>query len=559
MKKAYSGKVITDKKKIEESYRQILLDESKLDPEVPKRLYLTASTREVAEAVAECAADGLPITVSGGRTGIVGGAVPQKAGALLSIEALKSVFGLRYDDEFGCWALHVGAGVTLQELLETLRQKRFPVLGSICGKGSDKGKLTEKAKPPEGELFFPVDPTETTATLGGMAATNASGARTLLYGPMRDWVLGLTAVLADGKVVKLKREPETRAAEEIGTGGGAENNSKTALRSIELPAPVSKTVSFRPVAIPPTKHAAGYYLTEFAEPVDLFIGSEGSLGIITELELKCISPPAKTLYLCIFLPEDTPEETVRRLKNAESFSPAAVEYMDENSLSLLKEFRREQGEASGVPQLPEPARAVLYVEIGFERQEQFLTISSEIQKILEEKGIPAEYTWAGFSHHDLTAMKKFRHALPERINSIIGMRKNSIPELTKIGTDMSVPDHAFPEQLAEYRRVLEGAGLEYCMFGHIGNGHLHVNILPKNLKEQESAWKLYGQFARSVVERGGSVSAEHGIGRLKRKFMHLQFTPEELEEMHAIKAALDPQGLFSPGVLFTEDMKEERK
>lgn len=529
-----AGKVVTDKKKIEESYRQLLLDESKIDPVVPKRLYLAGTTREVSEAVAECAADGLPITVSGGRTGIVGGAVPQKAGALLSIEALKSVFGLRYDDEFGCWALHVGAGVTLQELLETLRQKRFPVLDSSRT---------------EGELFFPVDPTETTATLGGMASTNASGARTLLYGPMRDWVLGLTAVLADGKVVRLRRNPASRK----------ENNSKTALRSIELPAPASKTISYRPVAIPPTKHAAGYYLTEFAEPVDLFIGSEGSLGIITELELKCISPPAKTLYLCIFLPEDTPEETVRRLKNAESFSPAAVEYMDENSLSLLKEFRREQGEASGVPQLPEPARAVLYVEIGFERQEQFLKISSEIQKILEEKGIPAEYTWAGFSHHDLTAMKKFRHALPERINSIIGMRKNSIPELTKIGTDMSVPDHAFPEQLAEYRRVLEGAGLEYCMFGHIGNGHLHVNILPKNLKEQESAWKLYGQFARSVVERGGSVSAEHGIGRLKRKFMHLQFTPEELEEMHAIKAALDPQGLFSPGVLFTEDMKEERK
>ncbi len=534
-----AGKVVTDKKKIEESYRQLLLDESKLDPVVPKRLYLAGTTREVADAVAECAADRLPITVSGGRTGIVGGAVPQKAGALLSIEALKTVFGLRYDHEFGCWALHVGAGVTLKELLETLRQKRFP----------DDGPSRT-----EGELFFPVDPTETTATLGGMAATNASGARTLLYGPMRDWVLGLTVVLADGKVVKLRRDPGNRPGEEGGTGSSAKK-----VRNLELPAPAARTVSYRPVAIPPTKHAAGYYLTEFAEPVDLFIGSEGSLGIITELELRCISPPAETLYLCIFLPEDAPEETVRRLKNAEDFSPAAVEYMDENSLQLLREFRRDQGEASGVPQLPESARAVLYVEIGFEQREQFLKISSELQRILEENGIPAENTWAGFSRRDLTAMKKFRHALPERVNAIIGTRKNSISGLTKIGTDMSVPDRSFPDQLAEYRRVLKGAGLEYCMFGHIGNGHLHVNILPKNLEEQESAWKLYGEFARSVVERGGSVSAEHGIGRLKRKFMHLQFTPEELGEMHAVKAALDPQGLFSPGVLFTDDMKEERK
>jgi D-lactate dehydrogenase (cytochrome) len=147
-------------------------------------------------------------------------------------------------------------------------------------------------------------------------------------------------------------------------------------------------------------------------------------------------------------------------------------------------------------------------------------------------------------------MKAFRHAVPEHVNGIIGRRKRDVPGLHKVGTDMAVPDERLEDALALYRSRLGESGLEHVIFGHIGDNHLHVNILPRSEEELERAMDLYGTFAEEVVEMGGSVAAEHGIGRLKKLFLPIQFDEEELAAMQAVKDVLDPQGLFNPGVLF---------
>ena len=177
-------------------------------------------------------------------------------------------------------------------------------------------------------------------------------------------------------------------------------------------------------------------------------------------------------------------------------------------------------------------------------------IYARLEEILLDRDIPEDFTWAGFDSSDLEAMKAFRHALPERINSIIGHRKLNIPDLTKVGTDMAVPIGALAEMHDEYRQRLEEAHIEYCIFGHIGNSHLHVNILPRSMDELETAYALYTDFARRAVALGGSVAGEHGIGRLKKKFMDIQYNRQELELMKEVKRFFDPEGTLNPGVLY---------
>lgn len=384
---------------------------------------------------------------------------------------------------------------------------------------------------------------------------------------MRDWVRGLTVVLAGGSIACIARGSSLghrRGDEESGagpaavlklpvqTGGSYGTGVKMEAREYKEYKEY-KEIPVSPVNIPRGKHSGGYCLRPPFDAVDLFVGSEGTLGLITELELRLIEVPAEaeTLYLMIFLPpENLPLGLVAGLKGADSFHPVALEYMDHRSLKLLEDFRREQGEASGVPEMPVGTGGILYVEIGLPKREDFFPVQEEIAAVMTENGVPGEHTWAGFSVKTLETMKKLRHALPERINTIIAGRKTRFPELTKIGTDIAVPDRYLGEMTGFSIHRIENEGLEFCVFGHIGDGHLHINILPRNPDEIERAWEVYRELAERAVEAGGSVSAEHGIGRIKRKFFELQFSEEDRTAMRRVKDALDPEGLLNPGVLW---------
>ena len=149
--------------------------------------------------------------------------------------------------------------------------------------------------------------------------------------------------------------------------------------------------------------------------------------------------------------------------------------------------------------------------------------------------------------HEIEEMKKFRHAIPESINMLIAERKITISALTKLGTDMSVPDGRLEDVMRMYHAGLATAGLDYVIFGHIGNNHVHVNILPRSMEEFEKGRALYLNWAKQVVAMGGCVSAEHGIGKLKRDLLARTKQPVELEMMRAIKQALDPHGIMNPG------------
>jgi len=173
-----------------------------------------------------------------------------------------------------------------------------------------------------------------------------------------------------------------------------------------------------------------------------------------------------------------------------------------------------------------------------------------MSRLLDACGSRAADTWIAADAPSLEKLKAFRHAVPERVNAIIADRKRLYPELTKLGTDLSVPDGKLKAVMQLYRDDLQAAGLEHVIFGHIGNNHVHVNILPRDMNDYAAGKALYRKWAQQVVAWGGSVSAEHGIGRLKKDLLAVMYGADGIAAMRRLKAVFDPANRLNPGRLF---------
>jgi D-lactate dehydrogenase (cytochrome) len=456
---------------------------------------------------------GRRVTVSGGRTGIVGGAVPA-GGVALSTERMDA---LSVEDD--------GAGGRVAR----------------CGPGVSLERLSAELAAHPAKLFFPPNPTETTALVGGSVAANASGARSFKWGATRRYVRGLRVVLACGQVLDLRR----------GDCAAGPDGFR-----VELSGGETLAVPLPRLEMPAVKSAAGYYSAPGMDLVDLFVGSEGTLGIITEAKLAVEPAPESTLSLLGFFPAEEPAlDFVRALRGevaSEAQPPAglqAIEYFDGGSLDLLRQKRAEDGAESEIPELPAGARAAVLAEVGCAASEEDDALES-LAVLLEEHGADSEEAWAGLEERERARLAAFRHALPEAVNSLIGRAQRENPGLTKVGTDMAVPAAALGEMMTAYRAALGGAGLRHVIFGHVGENHLHANVLPANMDEYARAKEIYLELARTAVGLGGTVSAEHGIGKLKRAFLELMYGAEGVEEMRRVKRALDPDGRLGPGTLF---------
>lgn len=499
--------IIKGQKIIAESYSHYLNDESKLNGISPENLYFPKTTEDLSQALIHVNQRNEDVTISGGRTGISGGAVNTHSKNIISLEYLNQKPQIYIDKQTQEVRVISSAGITLEALDTAISQNKY-----------------------SSNYFYPVDPTEKSATIGGTVATNASGARTLFYGPTRSWITALKIVLPCGEILYIKKG-ENLAKDNILTIPSQKKNIKIKTPKIQ---------------IPNTKHVAGYYLKQNMDLIDLFIGSEGTLGIITEVEIKLEKKPENSIYLSILLSDITDlSKLVLKIKSV--LTPIALEYIDPNGLKQLHLYREILGEASGIPQLPSETIAILYTEFHIKDHKIFY---HKLNQILSQFNIPLESTWCGSAPKDLLAMKKMRHALPERINTVIADRKKKIPELVKVGTDMAVPDQHLKEILDFYNDTLQQTDLEYVIFGHIGNGHLHVNMLPKNREQLKLAKTLYQEFAQKVVQLNGSVAAEHGIGRLKKKYLSIQYRDQEIKMMQHIKQQIDPNGVLNMGVLF---------
>ena len=490
-----------------------------------------AGTAAVATAVKVASDRGWPVTVSAARTGIAAGAVPD-GGLLLSLEKLTRVLGLRRAED-GTFFLRCEAGVLLAAVQQSLRSGSFPDSATW-----DAASLATLAELKKERLFYPPDPTENSAAIGGTIACNASGAHTFLYGPTRPYVQRLLVVLMDGRVLDLERGAH-RAAED-GTFG------------IERPDGTVAWAKAPSYLWPQTKNAAGYFSGPHLDLIDLFIGSEGTLGIIAEAEIRLVPAPETSCAVTTFWPdEDSALRFTRDLRERRArLGVEAIEYIDDHALDMLRRRRDTLGGASGVPAcLPDQAHNAIYLDIGT-TAEALPGVLGELAGLVTASGGDPETCWSALERDERERLRVFRHALPETVNSIIAETRKIHPSITKLGTDMAVPDEHLATILAVYRERLDAAGLAYVVFGHIGNNHLHVNILPRTPEDYRKGWDLYHEFAETVVGLGGSPAAEHGIGKLKTDFLRTLFGDDGIEQMRAVKRLLDPAGLLGVGTLF---------
>ena len=499
----------------QDSIQSFLADASNLAGGHASRVIMPESSEEVAEALAQASRELTPVTVAGAGTGIVGGRVPF-GGVVLSTERLNRIVEIVRENGGGYAT--VGAGVVLSDL-----QREAGARG----------------------LLYPPDPTESSCYVGGTVATNASGARTFKYGPTRNYVRRLKVALATGDVLDVRRgeiHADGEGRLRVPLGGG---------RMIEARLP-----SF---AMPSTrKHAAGYYVARGMDLVDLFVGSEGTLGVVTEVEVSLLPRPEGVLAGVVFFRDEesllafvreararslgTRESARESVNVVASLDARALEYFDAESLSFLRER---------YPLVPaRAAGAVFFEQETTEESEEALM--DEWLGLVEGHNALADESWFGTNEHDRAEMRAFRHALPVMVNEWLARHGQR-----KVSTDIAVPDAAFPEMLRFYKETLRASRLAYVIFGHIGDNHVHVNILPSDDLEQLAARDTYARFVERAVSLGGTISAEHGVGKIKREYLRALYGERALLEMAALKRAFDPACVLGRGNIFAEEFLKD--
>lgn len=350
-------------------------------------------------------------------------------------------------------------------------------------------------------LFYPPDPTsENECTVGGSVLANASGARTYRYGPTRPYVRSLRVVFGDGAVTEVARSDAS-------------------------------------------KNTTGYF--GFQNPVDLLVGSEGTLGIVTRIALDLLpAPPGFFSGMAFFT--DTPSAlafvvAADLARRTGDLAPRCLELFDDGSLDII---RPDAGRLS----IPAAARAAIFFEQECEPGREDDEFERWYER-LAEAGALADDTIVASTEDRQIELRKLRHALPASMNE----RGNRAREFggRKVSTDWAVPLDAMPRTIEDATAVVrEVFGGFFVRYGHVGNGHPHFNLLAENPESLARAREATHRMALMAVERGGTVTAEHGVGKVKREYVRYQYPAWVVDAMRAVKRTVDPAGILAPGNIF---------
>jgi D-lactate dehydrogenase (cytochrome) len=412
--------------------------------------------------------------------------------------------------------------------------------------------------------YYPPAPTYDGAFVGGTIATNASGAATFKYGSTRNWVRALTVVLASGEVLDIVRGEVRAHADgyfEIETSSGV----------VRVPVP-----TYRMPDVP--KRSAGYHAEPGMDLVDLFVGSEGTLGVIVEATLGIITPaPATCLALVPFASEATALEFVAdvrerakrtwRERDPDGLDVSAIEMLDRRCLDMLHE---DGADAKHGIALPSDTEIALLVQLELPPGTTGEAAYEQIAAALEPGGDATPIglfcrllDGAGALDHVEVAVPgdraraqqffDFRESAPEAVKHRVGMAQQQVdPGIQKTAADMIVPFGSFGEMLRVYRNGFERRGLPHAIWGHVSDGNVHPNVIPRTLADVKAGQEAILEFGREVIARGGSPLSEHGVGRsaVKQALLRDLYGDRGIDEMRAVKAALDPGWKLAPGVLF---------
>lgn len=353
----------------------------------------------------------------------------------------------------------------------------------------------QRALAPHG-LFFAPDPTsDQECTIGGAIACNASGPRTLRYGATRAHVKALTVALADGEIIEIRR-----------------------------PALEKNTVGYPPLQ----------------DLVDWLVGSEGTLGVVLAAELALLPKPIVEIGLAIpFATEADALAFVVTARESRTVAPRCIEFLDQAAAAIA----RSDG---GGAVWPADAGAVVYVE---EARDEEAPLEAWLA-LAEAAGADPDAVNGFEGEASLAVARRLRHAVPAQMHERAGHFRAAGGR--RISTDWAVPYRRLAGVVSQVRSLAAEAGLlPPVVFGHAGNGHPHCNYIGRDAAEVGRIEAVVERTLREVLALGGTVAAEHGIGKIKAKWLPLQFGATQQRMLRAIKRELDPLGLLAPGNILT--------
>lgn len=336
-------------------------------------------------------------------------------------------------------------------------------------------------------LFYPPDPSSKgTCFIGGNVAENSGGPKAVKYGVVKDYVLNMEVVLPDGSV--------------IWTGANV------------------------------LKNATGYNLTQ------LFVGSEGTLGVVTKIVLKLITAVKHDMLMLVpFRKADEACKAVNAIM-LDGVTPSALEFMERDALDWVMKYAN----VSSI-HVPDDIQAHLLIEVDGNDIDVLMKEMEQIAAVLEQ------YDTGEVLFADTHAQKEMLWQLRRKVGEAV--KSNSIYK----EEDTVVPRAKLPELLATVKRIGKEYGFKSVCYGHAGDGNLHVNIVKANMSDDDWNNKLTEGIRIlfvEVVKMGGTISGEHGIGLVQKGYMDIAFSQKQLDLMKSIKNIFDPKGILNPGKMF---------
>lgn len=465
------------------------------------------TTNEAAALIA----DARRVLAIGAQSSLTGGATP-RGDLIIGTRALTGI------ELLSDRRVRVGAGVPLAELQRVL-----------AGQG----------------LFYPPVPTYDGAFVGGTLATNAAGPATFKYGSARQWVDALTVVLANGSVIEVKRGDVTASPAgwfDLESGSGE-------IVRVPVPAYVMPAVA---------KLSAGYFARPEMDLVDLFVGSEGTLGFLAAATLRVIPLPTRCVALVTFASDTQAVRMTAVLRQSADarghgmpgLDVSAVEFMDSRALTLVPDeiFDR----ANVTRPLAGNGFLLVQLEVSGDADE----VLERFEDVLSVCGFDTDPQVA-LPGDDRGAARLFalREGVPSSLNARIAATKARLrQDVEKTAGDVIVPFERLEDSLALFRSTFERHGLDYAIWGHVSDGNMHPNVVPSSIDEVRRGRIALLEIARGVIAMGGAPLAEHGVGRsaLKQQMLRDLYGERGIEQMRAVKRALDPEWKFAAGVLFPQ-------
>lgn len=483
------------------------------------------SEADVAEILREANASGTPVTVSGGGTGLTGARVATEGGFVVTMELMRHAEPREGFEQVS--SVHDGLDYTV--MLDAASGRAW------CPPAITLDAVEALLAP---RLLFPPAPTERSAMIGGAVAENASGARSFMHGPTRAWIEALEIVLPTGDTLHLAR------GDVLADGRTLRFASREGAQ-YEVQAPG--------YAMPATrKNAAGLYAADGMDLIDLFVGSEGILGVITAVLVRLTPRPTLFSDTAFFASEEEAIACADRLREAAAsgLPLVSLEFYDPGALRFMADH----------PQVKPEHRAAIFTELGADDP----AIVERFAEIVI--GCEPMDDWFADSDREREAQRDFRHALPENVNTFLRQHGTD-----KLCTDYAVPAEQFPTMMRAYHdacdaflQVTGRPEASAVLFGHIGDYHLHIDFLPANATEEDASMEQYAILAQRAIELGGTITAEHGVGKKtlpvggrRIPYLEVMYGREGLLEIARAKVALDPNRILNRGNMMPASLLDE--